>query len=100
MTTTARGGPAGGEGADPSGAAATSRQRGPGDPGSEGRDLGGAPGVGDGVAAGPVAPPVEDGPAGSAVGLVGFGAVVAGIAVWILRSRTSRRRAAARSQSA
>lgn len=51
-------------------------------------------GIGDGVAAGPVAPPVEAKTGGSAAGLVGFGAVVAGLAMWILRARNARRRGA------
>lgn len=65
-TEAARGGRARGGGAVPSGA------------------------EGSGVAAGPVAPPVDGGKGGTPAGLLGFAAVVGGLTVWILRSRSSR----------
>lgn len=45
---------------------------------------------GAGFAAGPIAPRVGGATGGSAAGLVGFGAVVAGLAVWIAWSRRVR----------
>ena len=57
----------------------------------------GGDGTGQAYAASPIAPPVDATAGGSGAGLVGFAAVVAGLGLWILRSRNARRRAPARS---
>ncbi len=93
-------GPSGGRGAEGTGVAEVRTEKGGGDVTAEtsearrrrrGADAATGGDGGESVALGPVAPRVGGGSGGSAAGLVGFGAVVAGLAAWITISRRARR---------